>query len=488
MKDKVARLLQFLDKQLYGYKTTETGWNYLGLILDLFFDNSVLAIDFLNIEDYFADKGFAYNEEKTLEEHLDELKENQYMPFIAAVLNILKFSKYSEEQAADLLKKSEAYLVRQGFVVIDKSTAYIDICVDDEIGKGSYCRVIKYAPSVVKKELLSVHKNDEKLKKRLKYEFENTRKLKGCPHIITVYEFDENDCSYLMEEADSNIFEYLNSQVGISKEEKIKIIYDILSGIKYAHEKDIIHRDLHLGNILKIRDTFALSDFGWSKDISIERSMKSSSTEKNNHYFMDPVAAGDLTKMDKQTDIYSVGKIMEYIYTFNEANDKLLDYIIAKCTARDKSNRYKSIDAILSDLQDVINNEKEEIERADIIKNIQKGVLTSKEEQYIRKLISKDELCNCIVRYKLRGFGKVIIQMPVLEITEIIRNIEQGYVESTGYMQFANYDIYGDIAYYVYTNSKDVEIKKIAKNILEVCASYRWNVQKLLDRINIMEI
>ena len=78
--------------------------------------------------------------------------------------------------------------------------------------------------------------------------------------------------------------------------------------------------------------------------------------------------------------------------------------------------------------------------------------------------------------------------MPVLEITEIMRNIEQGYVESTGYMQFANYDIYGDIAYYVYTNSKDVEIKKIAKNILEVCASYRWNVQKLLDRINIMEI
>ena len=381
MKDKVARLLQFLDKQLYGDKTTETGWNYSGLILDFFFDNSVLAIDFLDIEDYFADKGFVYNEEKTLEEHLDELKENQYIPFVAAVLNILKFSKYSEELSADLLKKSETYLVRQGFVVIDKSTDYIDICVDDEIGKGSYCRVLKYAPSVVKKELLSAHKNDEKLKKRLKYEFENTKKLSGCPNIITVYEFDESDCSYLLEEADSNMYEYLNSQVGISKEEKIKIIYDILNGIKYAHEKDIIHRDLHLGNILKIRDTFVLSDFGWSKDISIERSMKSSSTEKNNHYFMDPTVAGDFTKMDKQTDIYSVGKIMEYIYTFNETNDKLLDYIVVKCTTRDKSNRYKSIDEILSDLQDVINNENAEIERADIIKNIQKGILTSKEEQ-----------------------------------------------------------------------------------------------------------
>ena len=179
---------------------------------------------------------------------------------------------------------------------------------------------------------------------------------------------------------------------------------------------------------------------------------------------------------------------MEYIYTFNDANDKLLDYIITKCTARDKSNRYKSIDEILGDLQDVINNENEEIERADIIRNLQKGILTSKEEQYIRKLISRDELCNCIVRYKLRDFGKIIIQVPILEMTEIMRNLEQGYVESTGYMQFANYDIYGDIAYYVYTNTKDVEIKKIAKNILEVCASYRWNVQKLLDRINIMEI
>lgn len=51
---------------------------YTELVPDLFFDNSVFAIGFLDIEDYFADKKFANNEEKTLEKHFDELKDNQY--------------------------------------------------------------------------------------------------------------------------------------------------------------------------------------------------------------------------------------------------------------------------------------------------------------------------------------------------------------------------------------------------------------------------
>ena len=99
--------------------------------------------------------------------------------------------------------------------------------------------------------MLKENKEDKKLKKRLKYEFENTKKLCGCPNIISVYDFNDEECSYLMEKAEMDLYEYLKSQVGLSKKEKLKIIYDILKGMKFAHDNDIIHRDLHLGNILK---------------------------------------------------------------------------------------------------------------------------------------------------------------------------------------------------------------------------------------------
>jgi len=482
MLDVVKRLCTYWDTQLWGDKVTDTNWYYSGLILDYFFDNSVLSLDYLDIEDYFNEKHICYAEDKKLAEQISLLDEEKYLIFIERILNIFKFSKYDNGCSEEILKKSEAYLIRQGFIVLNQSTNPIEVKVDDEIGKGSYCKVTKYTEVIVKKELLKENKEDEKLKKRLKYEFENTKKLCGCPNIISVYDFNDEECSYLMEKAEMDLYEYLKSQVGLSKKEKLKIIYDILKGMKYAHDNDIIHRDLHLGNILKVNDHFVISDFGWSKDISKVRSLKSSATEKNNHYFMDPLAAGDLTKMDIKTDIYSVGKIVEFIYSYEE-DDKLLDFLISKCTSRDKDNRYNSVDEIITDIQALVVAENKEQQKESINNNIKKGILTSKEVQFIKQLLSNGELCQYIVKNSLSNFGAVIVQLPLMEKELVLSNINHGYAEATGYMQFANYDIFGNIAYYVYNHSKEIEIKKISKDILEGCARYRWNMQSLFEKV-----
>ena len=482
MLEKLIRLCAYWDNQLWGDKVTNTNWYYSGLILDYYFDNSVLSVDYLNIEDYFNEKQICYVEDKKLVEQLSSLDEEKYLIFIERILNILKFSKYDNVCSGEMLKKSEAYLSRQGFIVFNQSTNPIEVKIDNEIGKGSYCKVTKYTEVIVKKELLKENKDDEKLKKRLKYEFENTKKLRGCPNIISVYDFNDEECSYLMEKAEMDLFEYLKLQVGLSKKEKLQIIYDVLKGMKFAHDNDIIHRDLHLGNILKVNDHFVISDFGWSKDISKVRSLKSSSTEKNNHYFMDPLVAGDLTKMDIQTDIYSIGKIIEFVYSY-EDDDRLLDFLVSKCTSRDKINRYYSVNDIIDDLQVLVVAESKEVEKENIDKNIKRGILTSKEVHFIKQLLSKDELCQYIVKNSLSNFGAVIVKLPVVEKHLVLSNINRGYAEATGYMQFSNYDIFGSIAYYVYNHSKEIEIKKISKDILEGCARYRWNMQSLFEKV-----
>ena len=488
MKNKLLSLIKYYDEHLWGYKVTETNWNYNGLILDYYFDNSVLAIDYLDVGDYFSSFKIEYSETVALAAQFEVLDSGQYFQFIQAILNILKFSKHNEEESREILNKSINYLLRQGFKVINNSTDIIEVYVDDILGKGAYCKVIKYAPSIVKKTLLDNFKSDGKLKKRIQYEYENTKKLSGNPNIITVYSYHEEEDSYLLEEAEMDLFEYLKGQVSLSKEDRLKIILDVLNGIKSAHDNDIIHRDLHLGNILKIGASFVISDFGWSKDISIVRSLKSSASEKNNHMFMDPLAAGDLTKMDKQTDIYSIGKIMEYVYTFNNTEDKRLDFIISKCTARDRGLRYNLVDEILEDLNSIIKEVDEEEIKQKIIENIKKGILNHPELEYIKKLASKDELCNYIVKYKLSGFGKIITQMPELEQKSVLENISRGFANSTGYGGFHNYIIYGEITYYTFLHSSDVGIKRISKSILEDCSSYRWESKRLLDEIDSMNI
>lgn len=479
----IIKLIEYYDKQFWGYKINETNWNYNGLILDSYFENSVLCVDYLDIQDYFDSQGFSYNETELLAKQYGDIDEEKALKLIQAILNIIKFSKYDERQSEEILSKSIKFLQRYEVKIIIDSMNQIMLKKDNTIGEGAYCKVSSHKKGQVKKQLKTVYQADKKLIKRLGYEFDNTQKLQECPNIIRVFDYDREENFYIMEEAECSLFDYIKAEVAISKNRQMKIIFDILSGIQYAHHLDIIHRDLHLGNILKVKDDFVISDFGWSKDLSIARSLKSSDTEKNNHYFMDPFAAGDLTQMDKQTDIYSIGKIIEYVSSLNSSKETNLDFIVAKCTARQRSNRYRTIDDIIDDIKSIVDEENLVEEKKIIDANIKAGIHNAKESSYILKLLSKDELCNYIVKNKLHNFSAIIMKHGPVEQLKIMGAIDEGYAESTGYGGFQNYDIYADISYKMYINSKDKSIKKIAKNILEGCAQIRWDADKLLKQI-----
>ena len=79
-----------------------------------------------------------------------------------------------------------------------------------------------------------------------------------------------------------------------------------------------------MGNILIKEGHVVLSDFGLSKDTMINHSLKSTSTPKNSHYFIDPIGLHDFTALDKLSDIYSIGKIIDYITGESELNKSCL--------------------------------------------------------------------------------------------------------------------------------------------------------------------
>ena len=118
-------------------------------------------------------------------------------------------------------------------------------------------------------------------------------RLAKSPYVLKVFNYDENSDSYLMEKCDCNVYDYLENNPFKDDKLILQVIEELLLGMKDVHEAGIIHRDLHLGNILIKEGHVVLSDFGLSKDTMINHSLKSTSTPKNSHKIIDPIELHD---------------------------------------------------------------------------------------------------------------------------------------------------------------------------------------------------
>ena len=185
-----------------------------------------------------------------------------------------------------------------------------------------------------------------------------------------------------MEKCDCNVYDYLQNNPFKDDKLILQLIEELLLGMKDVHEAGIIHRDLHLGNILIKEGHVVLSDFGLSKDTMINHSLKSTSTPKNSHYFIDPIGLHDFTALDKLSDIYSIGKIIDYITDGSELNKKL-SFVIGKATERNRTKRYISVDEMIQDVNSSVKEISEEEKIKYIEENMQRGEISKDVEEFV---------------------------------------------------------------------------------------------------------
>jgi serine/threonine protein kinase len=129
----------------------------------------------------------------------------------------------------------------------------------------------------------------------------------------------------VMLKMDTDLRNYLQHHNNLTWEERINIVFDIVTSLKEIHRNKAIHRDLHSGNVLLFQPGFYISDLGFCGPAD---------KPLNHIYGKLPYIAPEVLKEKGYTfasDIYSVGMLMWEISSGQPpfANYKHDDYHLA---------------------------------------------------------------------------------------------------------------------------------------------------------------
>ncbi len=202
------------------------------------------------------------------------------------------------------------------------------------------------------------------------------------PNITSVYEIEETDKDIFIVMSfikGTTLKEKISSSGPLSINETLNIAIQIAKGLKEAHDHGIVHRDIKSSNIIvNSQGQTKITDFGLAK-FKGERTLTKKGEQLGTAAYMSPEQIrGEAA--DQQSDIFSLGVVMyemltgelpfkgedEHAIMFSIVYDSPtnistlrsglsieLEQIVEKALRKEKNERYKSIDDIFNDLQEL---------------------------------------------------------------------------------------------------------------------------------------
>lgn len=185
------------------------------------------------------------------------------------------------------------------------------------IGKGAMGAVYKgwdrrLRRWVALKLLLAT--SDPQLVARFRREAETAAAIQH-PNIVPIYDVGESDGRPYL------VMKYVEgstlSGMSLALDQAVAVALQAARGVAYAHENDVVHRDLKPGNIMVDGSGHVyVMDFGLAKDLYGAPGMTAPGTVMGTPSYMPPEqAAGKIQQVDRSSDVYSLGAILYELVT-----------------------------------------------------------------------------------------------------------------------------------------------------------------------------
>lgn len=202
------------------------------------------------------------------------------------------------------------------------------------------------------------------------------------PGIIRFFGAGQNDGVpfFAMEYIDGFSAAVLLSRLGRFRVgDALFIVLRCADALRFAHERNIIHRDVKPENIMVTRlGHVKLADMGLAKSLREDLSLTDSGTSVGTPKYMAPEQARNAKKADHRSDIYALGGVLYHLLTgqvpFQGSNSMelmlakehgmfpsarqqnpdvppRLDLVLDKMLAKDPRNRYQSCELLSNDLE-----------------------------------------------------------------------------------------------------------------------------------------
>lgn len=394
------------------------------------------------------------------------------------------------EKAEEILKELNRILQQDLFKITCNRGSYHLVEENADlvlIGSGGFANVYRQkSTGLIVKKLKDDFLTDKGIRSRFKREFNITKSLQDAFGIIEVYSFDEGSCSYTMEPAETTLEKYILSNT-LTDEIRINCIRQILFVMTEVHKRDIIHRDISANNIFIISGMIKIADFGLGKDLNIFNSHNTFLTRGVGQYaYCAPEQFMMLKDGDKQSDVYSLGRVINFIMTGDPRDSHhMFRNVAEKATNDSAAYRYADAGQLSVFFEKAVSyqSQKENQERID--KKIQNDVFDDEIESYIYDL--NTEKISALLKSRKQGFSSALLSFMHLDdnhALHIIQSLDKSYQEICG-RSFEAYDPFANFAYKVLKDNFPFVVKETAANILRFVATYvnRFSAQHMVQEL-----
>lgn len=427
---------------------------------------------------------------------IDFLHNNKFNEFINIILSkqfIMKDSNLNQVQAIEkssIIFNKLNYILSSDLCIIINSNGSYKLIKEDQdlelIGSGGFAIVYKQkSTGLVIKKLKEDFVTDESIRSRFKREFNITKSLENQYGIIKVYTFNESNYSYTMELAECTLENYLKAP-SINDENRINCIRQILFIMSNVHNQDIIHRDLSPNNIFILNGMLKIADFGLGKDLKIFTSHQTIHTNSLGQYsYCAPEQFMMLKDGDKRSDVYSIGRLINFIMTGDPTNSShIFRSVSEKATSNDASYRYVDASQLSNYFEKCVKYHQNEEYETQVLIKIKNNVFDDMVGNYIYEL-SSEKLCLCI-KNKSINFTTLnnFMKKNDDQALHIIQLIDKSYIDICG-NNFESYDIFATITAKILKDRFPYLVKEISANILRYIAVNinRFYAQSLINEV-----